>query len=729
MGLISINFGTLRSIILIILRSIILIILVKGGLNKRPSSDALDVVNLQASKHLPPTPFSLYLLRIKLPPSHLTMPSPQTNAKEDAVKRARARARARADEVSSSGTDPEAESGPCPCPIPDSGADSGTDSGPHPDPADPEWTVDGEPSPSESQSEIQSGSDLETAVDVARGEEKSLAQVIEEHFLEDREYAPSELEPLIESAILRDVRIEGIEKMKEAILESGWVQPSLMIAHDRQDGRPPRLLEGAHRARALIQLYNSPPPLPAPLRPGLRVRVKVLRGLSRVQEVQIARQCNRMHTRNVPMSLVDHVVSMSYALDLCREAAKFPPGKKTVPISLLVHIHPDYCTPRTGQPNVTSSVRNWKRLAEGLGERALKFMRAVHRRSPFVFFRTTKTGLVRQALSTKTLVDSKMLTVLKDYPGAQFWYLHRVLRAEGNEELKNHDAAWCEETARLLKSIAGLCEDFADLVGRKCPRLSWFGRVLTHTVHYGEPKKDPELGNSVRAKVNLDLFKDFVLNYLYKPDNDDEWKEVCALHRGDRRYYSFGLRKLLAETCFEGSQGNVHEALGYTRDVFFEGKRARLREVKGMVLLPDSDEDVLPRKRATATSKSSSKKRREQPPEEEEQQEQAEEEQNEDQPPEVEEEGGGESQKQAEAEVKTPVPQDSEDSEGQIQLAEEDEITPTEPMFKELSIGARFSYPASRKDLPQKLLNTIGAAAKDLLEDVDGAHLRFFIDE
>ena len=435
-----------------------------------------------------------------------------------------------------------------------------------------------------SDSDSESSSDEGVDEECPRG--STLAHLVEDHFFEDRQYAPLQLTALLQDVTVRDVRHGGVEQMEVAIQRTGWVRSSLMIAHDRENGRPPVLLEGAHRARALIQLYSRPS-INVPLEKDLKVTVKILKGLSPSQEKQIGRESNALHSESVKMTLVDQVVAMWHALQTCREEGNFSPDQKKIPIRFLLHTHPDYTSDSLDYV-VTSSVRRYKQLAEGFGEEAMRYMRVTQKSGDHVF--PESGGAVWRAFSTTTLLDSRVVKVLADYPGPQLWYLRRVVELEGVDDLKNYDAGMCKDLAHFMRNIANLCEDFAVLVDKKCPRLSRFGRALRALVHTGSAKIDPEIQDSDFARYQVALFDEFAEAYLYKNKHDTEWKEIYALHKDDDRFYSMGLQKLLADTCFEGKTTKVDDALDFSRDCFFYGAPKKLIDVA----TPGELEDLQP---------------------------------------------------------------------------------------------------------------------------------------
>ena len=142
-----------------------------------------------------------------------------------------------------------------------------------------DWCAeDARPSELEYQAGTDSDSELEEASEGAKSPSNALSEILEQRFFEKRDYSPLDLTDLLRESVLRDIRQEGVDRLKEAIQRSGWIQ-SLMIAHDRENERPPVLLEGAHRARALVELYREPGRLAHPLHQDLKVTVVILRGL------------------------------------------------------------------------------------------------------------------------------------------------------------------------------------------------------------------------------------------------------------------------------------------------------------------------------------------------------------------------------------------------------------------------------------------------------------------
>ena len=538
---------------------------------------------------------------------------------------------------------------------------------------DPDW--------SEPENFSESDSDSEEGAEIFYPPPRTLSQLLDDFFVEEREYAPLELAPLLQEVSVRDVRPRGVHILRQSIEKSGWVQSSLMIAHDRQDGRPPVLLEGGHRAKALIQVYRSGD-VTWPIK-NLKVKVKILKGLSPSEEKQIGRESNHIHSNNVSMSLVDQVVAMWYALQTCREQGNFSPEQRKIPMPYLLHLHPDY--------NDRSSVRRWKQLAEGFGKEAMEYLRDVHKESAYVGL--SEVGLVHNAFSTKTLADSHVTTVLEKHPGAQLWYLKRIVDLESTGRLKDHDANWCEELAHQLKSIADLCEDFADFVDRKCPRFSRFGRALRNMVHTGEPRTDPELRRSV-AREQLAMFDEFAEVYLYQPTKDEEWIEACQLHARDDRFYSNGLKDLLASTCFRGESTDVEKALGFSRDVFFaQGPPGSVNVVEDDF----TDIEEPPRKKRKTKKKSQKQKGGPtEPPEQE---------RTRDDIQEVQEDVENAEDEGAEENLEEIPAQTPE---------EEQEVTrQVSKNFKKTSFEVRIKYRSSKKDLPEEVFNLVRKALEE----------------
>ena len=554
--------------------------------------------------------------------------------------------------------------------------------------SDRDWCEEEEFSDSEGDFDISSSDE---STELLGPPPRTLAHILEDCFVEDREYAPLELAPLIQDVSVRDVRASGVLKMRLAIEQSGWVRSSLMIAHDRENGRPPVLLEGAHRAKALIQIYSKH--VAWPLTQDLTVTVKILKGLSLSEEKQIGRESNLVHSENVKMTLVDQVVAMWKALETCREAGNFSPEQKKIPISFLVHMHPDYKDPDGKSKSlVSSSVRRWKQVAEGFGKEAMRYMRMVHKESEYLG--PDNQGLVRHAFSTKTLLDSHVVTVLEGSPGPQLWYLKRVVDLESAGKLKDHDARWCEELASLLKSIEKLCEDFVDLVDRKCPRLSQFVRGLSNLLHTGVARVDPEIHQIVVASNQFELFEDFAESYLYQATNDKEWQEVCVLHRTDKRFYSYGLEKLLADICFGGNRKKVLDALDHSRDVFFSGPPREMVEVEP------------PQKKRKVSKTKAQKQKRDQVKRSEAQQARKEVQKKATALPQQEEEEIS-PQVQEEEEI---GPQDQGEEEISPQGQGEEEICAQVQELKETKLQVRIKYRTSNKSLPNQVFKLMQEA-------------------
>ena len=414
-----------------------------------------------------------------------------------------------------------------------------------------------------------------------------LGHLIEEHFVEDRKYRPMELKPLVrERGAVRDVRIGGVKMLKSAILASGWTRSSVMIAHDRGDGNPPVLLDGAHRVGALLEIFHH---YPAKFPVGrwypaadFTVTVKILKGLSRIEEKVVAREANWVNTKKVKVSLVDQVVGMYNALKTCREVAE-KEGKANITASFLINLHQDYCRYHP------ATVRSWKRLAEGFGMEAMHYLRGIHQRSDFLG--PNGSGLVKHAFSKKTLVESRVMQILKGKPGAQLWYLRRLVELEANDKLKDLNAEGCGELAGRLKSMADILERFADFVADRQNNLRPFARAMRTLVHAGKPKEDPEIQDRSERNRNRLHLQRFAEWFLYRSKKDSQWRETFQLHGKDRRYYPDGLLTLIANSCFSGSRRDAEDALGFPLDVNF------CTMPRDDNLLESSSDDEPPRKK------------------------------------------------------------------------------------------------------------------------------------
>ena len=364
----------------------------------------------------------------------------------------------------------------------------------------------------------------------------SLRQLVKDHYDRTIHVHPRVLKEMNASQPLRDVRNEGVQRIKKTIKESGWAAQTPLIAHDESNGtRPPRLLEGCHRAEALFQLFQDKDTswlLEGETPDSFRVEVTVLKGLSKENQLQLSRQANRITGSNVPMSLVDQVVAMHSALSNCKEKEGLP-SREPVPLATLHKHHPDYLE------YAKNTVRRWKQLAEDLGREAMKFMKMMQR--------VHEEKRIRRVFSTKTLTRSKFLKILRQEHGPQFWYIRRLaaIEREDSKRFRALPAQYFEDLAIHFKQVAEKLADFAVYISSS---HRWLAMNLDRLAHEGAPVPDRECSedrNYLQQRLLGDLMSDRILPKEY----DATWKASFGAppNSEDLHRFPYFLRDLVAD--------------------------------------------------------------------------------------------------------------------------------------------------------------------------------------
>ena len=377
---------------------------------------------------------------------------------------------------------------------------------------------------------------------------RTFSELVNNHFVEYLLLPPDQLLKMVDLQILRDIRPDGVRRLKQTIAQSGWSPDSLLIAtRPSNPDNKLRLLDGSHRARALQELAeqdNPPPWLKPPTSPNpFKVKVKILHGLTTEEELQIAREANRICSTAVPMSLVDHVVAMTHSLEQCRALNNLEHDAH-VPYKMLIRTHPDYSF--HGQ----SSVNRWRSLAQALGTQSFQYLRDLQTEQvdnihPHKFL---------HAFSRKTLIDCKAMVDLQTQPGAQFWYLKHLawMSTFDEENLAHQNVDYFRLRVKLLIDIADLLETFADYLDTKC-KQNKIANVLRYFVHSGVPKPPPTGPYSPTfKKCIVHCLTNYSSRYLYKCDQNviELWEEVLFLRKSGKRWYPANLKELFTELRF-----------------------------------------------------------------------------------------------------------------------------------------------------------------------------------
>lgn len=327
----------------------------------------------------------------------------------------------------------------------------------------------------------------------------------------------------------------------DAIRECGWAC-STLYASDRGDGKRPVLVDGSHRLEALRRLLKSNDTswlLRKETSQDFKVTLTVLKGLTFEEEGRIGREANHINSRHVSMTLVDHVIATHRAVIATRARLNLR-RNEDLTSQTLREVHPDF------KRYANSTIRAWKGLAEGLSPQARKLLLRAHASG-------LSSGDIRLAFSKKTLMESKMMHHLRNYPGAQFWYLKRLVNLEVDDKIRDHKAPYFEGLVLVLKSISDACTQF---VGRlkHTFKLTEVAKYLDEVVQTGSPseKLDPALKKHLTT---------FARDYLWTSKRDVEVQGLLQLRKKDYKMFPFVFYQLVAQLHFNENYEELDKML------------------------------------------------------------------------------------------------------------------------------------------------------------------------
>ena len=382
----------------------------------------------------------------------------------------------------------------------------------------------------------------------------SFAQLVK-----DKSYGTITLHPskVTSTLSVRPIREEGVIVVMKAIRDCGWTR-SPLYASDRGDNRPPVLLEGSHRLEALRRLLSkkqTPWLLRGETPSSFKVDITVLKNLTPEEEIRIGRESNKINSSNVQMTLVDQLVAMHKALKLCREKYSVPKEKR-VKMSVFLKSNPDY------RRYARSTLRAWKRVADGFGPEALQFLLVKHSKG------FESGGEVKTAFSKKTIMESQVVSCLKSYPGVQFWYLKRLVHLEGEDKVRQHNVTYFKELPKLLRFFADAMIQFATSLEKEF-KLSQIAKCFRDLVQIGHLDKTKFPKNQERRwKHHLSKFAE---QYLWSAKREDEVGEVVQQRRKDEN-------KLLFPHIFYEIVAQLHFNKDYDKtDEMFNAPKTGLR--------------------------------------------------------------------------------------------------------------------------------------------------------
>lgn len=355
----------------------------------------------------------------------------------------------------------------------------------------------------------------------------SFMRLIKEKFDRDLHIHPHQVTRVLS---IRPVREEGVRKIMTTIQQCGWASSNL-FASDRGDDQPPVLVEGNHRVEALRRLLNEKNSswlLPGETPQDFKVKITVLKGLTLDDEARIGREANHINANHVSMTLIDHIVAMYRALTATRLRKQISP-RASVSIDLLLATHPDY------KRYHKSTIRAWKRMAEGLAPQARKLLLKTHAQG-------LKSGDVRLAFSKKTLIESQMMQNLKDWPGVQFWYLKRLIYLENQGKTRAHTAKYFKGVIIRLKNFAQAFRQFSKTLMTTFD-LPSTASYLANVLETGSPGEN--LNNSLMKPL-----LQFTQNYLWTNNRDKEIQALLQKRKHNDSVFPYVFYQLVAQLRF-----------------------------------------------------------------------------------------------------------------------------------------------------------------------------------
>ena len=243
------------------------------------------------------------------------------------------------------------------------------------------------------------------------------------------------------------------------------------------------------------------------------------------------------------LTFFDQIVAMQRALSICRRRQNLP-DHADVSVKDLCEARNDY------KRYHNSTIRSWKRMAHSLSPEALEFP-------------LQKKPDLKIVFSKKTIQESSMLTTLKNFPGAQLWYLKRLVYLKAQDKIRRFKATYFKKMAKMLERLASAMLDFA-----AC--LEHIFDLEQGANTFRDLVKKGQLSFSVsQPKVTEQFLMSFSQNYLCSPMKDEEMQPVLQERESDTLLFPHIFYQIVAAIHFE----NDHEkACG-----MFEAPPHRLR--------------------------------------------------------------------------------------------------------------------------------------------------------
>ena len=228
------------------------------------------------------------------------------------------------------------------------------------------------------------------------------------------------------------------------------------------------------------------------------------------------------------MTLIDHIVAMYRTPTATRLRNQISP-RASVGIDLLLVTQPDY------KRYHKSTIRAWKRIAEGLASQARNLLLKTHAQG-------LKSGDVRLAFSKKTLIESQMMQNLKDWPGVQFWYLKRLICLENQGKTRAHTANYFKGVIIRLKNFAQTFRQFSNSL-KTTFDLSATASYLTNVLETRSPGEN--LDNSLMKPL-----LQFTHNYLWTNNRDKEIQTLLQKRKHNNSIFPYVFYQLVAQLRF-----------------------------------------------------------------------------------------------------------------------------------------------------------------------------------
>ena len=362
----------------------------------------------------------------------------------------------------------------------------------------------------------------------------SFAQLVNDKFDRHIHVHPRDLNRI---QSVRKLREEGVLDIMDAIRDCGWAC-STLYASDRGDGEQPVLVDGSHRLEALRRLSKSKDTswlLSKETPQNFKITLTVLKGLTLEEEGLVGREADHINSHHVSMTLVDHIIATHKAVIATRVRLNLNSGQELTSETLR-KVHPDF------KRYANSTIRAWKGMAEGLSPQARKLLLQVHASG-------LNSGEVKTALSKKTLLESKMMRHLRNYPGAQFWYLKRLVELEADAKIRKNKASYFEDLVLVLKNFSEPCTSFVGHL-KHTFKLSKVAKYIDQIVQTGMPCE--RLAPSLKKHLTT-----FACNYLWTSKMQKEVQALLELRKKDTRMYPYVFYQLVAQLHFKENYEEV----------------------------------------------------------------------------------------------------------------------------------------------------------------------------